>query len=111
MKPQANFFSTTNAVGKTNGNMDNFLLLNEKDRNPGMPHPEYKGLPTPCMISQELNITLPLFMLVRNCYFKLDVDRGLSFIANKKLNQILKDEFPAYNENNYGQQYQEGFGY
>jgi hypothetical protein len=111
IKLQANFISTTNAVGKTNGNMDNLWLLNEEDREPGKPDPEYKGYTNPPTIAQELNTTPPLLILVRNCYFKLDVNGCLSFIANRKWKQILKEDFPAYNGNNYRQQYQEGFGY
>jgi hypothetical protein len=111
IKLQANFISTTNAVGKTNGNMDNLWLPNEEDREPGKPDPEYKGHPDPPTVPQELNTTSPLLILVRNCYFKLDVDRGLSFISNKKWKQILAKDFPQYSGNNYRQQYQEGFGY
>jgi hypothetical protein len=98
-------------VGKTNGNMDNLWLLNEEDREPGKPDPEFKNHTNPPTIPQELNTTPPLLILVRNCYFKLDVNSGLSFIANRKWKQILKEDFPAYNGNNYRQQYQEGFGY
>jgi hypothetical protein len=39
IKLQANLISTTNAVGKTNGNMDNLWLLNEDDRKPGKSDP------------------------------------------------------------------------
>jgi hypothetical protein len=73
-------------------------LLNEEDHKPGKSDPEYKGHLNPPIVPQELNTTPPLLILVRNCYFKLDVQNGLSFIANKKWKQILKDEFPAYNE-------------
>jgi hypothetical protein len=111
LKLQANFISTTNAVGKTNGNMDNLWLLNEEDRKPGKPDPEFKNAPFPPTIAQELNTTPPLLILVRNCYFKLDVNSGLSFIANKKSKQNLAEDFPSYSGNNYRQQYQEGFGY
>jgi hypothetical protein len=111
LKLQANFISTTNAVGNTNGNMDNLWLLNDEGREPGKPDPEFKNTPFPPTIAQELNTTPPLLIHVRNCYFKLDVNSGLSFIANKKWKQILKEEFPAYNGNNYRQQYQERFGY
>jgi hypothetical protein len=109
IKLQANFISTTNAVGKTNGNVDNLWLLNEEEREPGKPDPEFKNAVN--TIAQELNTTPPLLILVRNCYFKLDVGSGMSFIANRKWKQILKEDFPAYNGNNYRQQYQEGFGY
>jgi hypothetical protein len=111
IKLQANFISTMNAVGKTNGNMDNLWLLNEEDREPGKRDPEYKGHANPPTIAQELNTTPPLLILVRNCYFKLDIGSKLSFIANRKWKQILKEDFPAHNGNNYRQQYQEGFGY
>jgi hypothetical protein len=60
IKLQANFISTTNAVWKTHGNMDNLCLLNEEDREPGKPDPEYKGHPNPPTIAQELNTTPPL---------------------------------------------------
>jgi hypothetical protein len=91
IKLQANFVSTMNVVGKTNGNMDNLWLLNEEDREPGKPDPEFKNAPYPPTIAQELNTTPPLLILVRNCYFKLDVNRGLPFISNKKWKQILAD--------------------
>jgi hypothetical protein len=68
-------------------------LLNEEDREPGKPDPEFKNTSTPPTIPTELNTTPPLLMLVKNYYFKLDVERGLSFISNKKWKQILKDEF------------------
>jgi hypothetical protein len=109
IKLQANFISTTNAVGKTNGNMDNLWLMNEEDHEPGKADLEFKSHLNPPTIGQELNTTPPLLILVRNCYFKLDVSGGLSFIANKKWKQILKEKYPAYNGNNYRQQYQEGF--
>jgi hypothetical protein len=35
IKLQASFISTTNVVGKTNGNMNNLWLLNEEDHEPG----------------------------------------------------------------------------
>jgi hypothetical protein len=111
IKLQVNFISTTNVVGKTNWNMDNLLLLNEEDRELGKSDPEFKNTSNPPTIAQELNTTPPLLILVRNCYFKLDVSSGLSFIANKKWKQMLKEDFPAYNGNNYRQQYQDGIGY
>jgi hypothetical protein len=98
-------------VGKTNGNMDNLWLLNEEVREPGKPDTEFKNTAFPPTIAQEFNITPPLLILVRNCYFNRDVNSGLTFIANRKWKQILKEDFPAYNGNNYRQQYQEGFGY
>jgi hypothetical protein len=68
---------------------------------PGKPDPEFKNHPNPPTIPQELNTTPPLLILVRNCYFKLDINSGLSFITKKKWKQILNGEFPAYNGNNY----------
>jgi hypothetical protein len=79
IKLQANFISTTNAVGKTNGNMDNLWLLNEEDRELGKPDPEFKNHTNPPTIAQELNTTPPLLILVRNCYFKLDVNNGSKY--------------------------------
>jgi hypothetical protein len=76
IKQQANFISTTNTVEKTSGNMGNLWLPNEEDREPEKPDPEYIGSSNPPAIPQELNIRPPLSMLVRNCYFKLDVDKG-----------------------------------
>jgi hypothetical protein len=87
IKLQANFISTTNAVGKTNGNMDNLWLLNEEDRESGKPDPEFKNTSNPPIIAQELNSTPPLLILVRNCYCKLDVNSGLSFIPTKNGNK------------------------
>jgi hypothetical protein len=40
IKLQANFISTTNAVGKTNGNMDFLLSLKEEDSERCKPDPE-----------------------------------------------------------------------
>jgi hypothetical protein len=111
IKLQAIFISTTNAVGKTNGNMDNLWLLNEEDNEPEKSDPEFKNSSTPPTIAKKLNPTPLVLMLLRNCYFILDVSGGLSFITNKKWKQILAEEFPSYNGNNFHQQYQVGFGY
>jgi hypothetical protein len=91
--------------------MDNLWLLNKEDSEPGKPDPEFKNTAFAPTIEQELNTTPPLLILIRNCYFKLDVNSGLPFIANKKWKQILAEDFPSYSGNNYRQQYQEGFGY
>jgi hypothetical protein len=111
IKLQANFISTTNVVRKINGNMDNLWLLKEEDLEPGKPDPEFKNVGFPPTITQKLITTPPLLILVRNCYIKLDVNSGLSFITNKKWKQILAKNFPSHSGNNYRQQYQEGFGY
>jgi hypothetical protein len=65
-------------------------LLNEEDCEPGKPDPEYKGHLNPPTVPQELNTAPPLLILVRSCYFKLDVQSGLSFIANKKMETNIK---------------------
>jgi hypothetical protein len=59
IKLQANFISTTNTVGKPNGNMNNLWLLNEEDHEPGKPDPEYKGTFAAFTVFQELNTVPP----------------------------------------------------
>jgi hypothetical protein len=74
VKLTGKFITTQDKFGKTTGCMDNLWLLNENDREPNRPDPEYKGTGTAPTVPAEYNLTPPTIFLVRNCFFKFDVN-------------------------------------
>jgi hypothetical protein len=64
--------------------MVNLWLLDENDCGPNKHDSEYKGtgiLPT---VAAEYNLTPVLIFLLGNCYFKLEINRGLTYLTNSK---------------------------
>jgi hypothetical protein len=76
--------------------MDKLWLLNENDREPNKPDPEYKRTGVARTAAAEYNLTPPMIFLVHNCFFKFDVNRGLVYIPNRKWSEILQTDYPMY---------------
>jgi hypothetical protein len=96
IKLTGKFITTQDKFGKTTGCMDNLWLLNENDREPNRPEPEYKGNGTAPTVPAEYNLTPPMIFLVRNCFFKFDVNRGLIYVPNRKWSEILAQDYQMY---------------
>jgi hypothetical protein len=96
VKLTGKFIGTQDKFGKTTRCMDNLWLLNEEDREPNKPDPEFKGTGTAPTIPAEYNLTPPMIFVVRNCYFKLDINTGLTYITNRTWRKILPQDYPLF---------------
>jgi hypothetical protein len=94
VKLTGKFIGTQDKFGKTTGCMDNLWLLNEEDREPNKPDPEFKVTGTAPTIPAEYNFTPPMIFVVRNCYFKLDVNRGLTYVTTKNGEKFFHRTIP-----------------
>jgi hypothetical protein len=96
LKFNEKFIPTQDKYGKTTECMDNLWLLNENDCEPNKPDSEYKRTGAAPTIPAEYNLTPPKIFLARNCYFKLDVNRGLTFVTSRKWKEILQQDYPMF---------------
>jgi hypothetical protein len=96
VKLTGKFITTQDKFDKTTGCMDNLWLLNENDREPNKPDPEYKGTGAAPTVAAEYNLTPPMIFLVHNCFFKFDVSRELIYIPNRRWSEILAQDYPMY---------------
>jgi hypothetical protein len=76
--------------------MDNLWLLNEEHREPNKPDPKYKGMGVAPTVPTKYNLTPLMIFVVHNCYFKLDVNRGLTYITNRTWREILPQDYPLF---------------
>jgi hypothetical protein len=93
VKLTGKFIGTQNKLGKTTVCMDNLWLLNEENREPNKKDPESKGTRAIPTVPAEYNLTLPTILVLRNCYFNLDLNRGLIYVVNHKWKDIHQQDY------------------